>query len=459
MVRDKNDPKPRARGRSTRCPERTEPADSTEQTERTEDDLPEGTIHVEYPDFSAAAQERASRRESLLCHEGEVTREQFETQGFNTWDFAVKWQEWRQGQQEERAALKAQIEELQGELTETNTAYEDVVNRLEESEAAKAAAIAERDEAIQARNARTNELYELHATTAAAVDHGARTGSSGTPAAESRGSAKLADPPLLDDGREVQYEAWETQMKLKMAANADHFPTPSMRIAYVSSRCTGEAYKHLAARLRTGASMPYHDDCDVFEHLREVFGDPNRLENAQTEYHELRMKANEKYQTFVSRFLYLADEAEIPKINRKRDLWRKLPKSLQTQVIAELHRKEGTFVEFNTLVSQTADSLDTINRQNRFGRTTTGTYSSMTGAALNKRPTGTEFKRETLTPDERTALMREGRCFVCKKSGHISRDCPDKPKETTVAAIGPAAATTEALKGLEQNETVQPGNA
>ena len=33
-----------------------------------------------------------------------------------------------------------------------------------------------------------------------------------------------------------------------------------------------------------------------------------------------------------------------------------------------------------------------------------------------------------LTEKERTALMKIGACFRCKKTGHLSRDCPDKNK-------------------------------
>ena len=31
-----------------------------------------------------------------------------------------------------------------------------------------------------------------------------------------------------------------------------------------------------------------------------------------------------------------------------------------------------------------------------------------------------------LTEKEKTALMKIGACFRCKKMGHLSRDCPDK---------------------------------
>jgi hypothetical protein len=38
-------------------------------------------------------------------------------------------------------------------------------------------------------------------------------------------------------------------------------------------------------------------------------------------------------------------------------------------------------------------------------------------------------KSMKLSPAERTDLMRKGLCFRCRKSGHLSRNCPDKPKE------------------------------
>jgi hypothetical protein len=33
--------------------------------------------------------------------------------------------------------------------------------------------------------------------------------------------------------------------------------------------------------------------------------------------------------------------------------------------------------------------------------------------------------------EERTRLMKEGKCFRCKLFGHLSRDCPNKSQTTT----------------------------
>ena len=40
--------------------------------------------------------------------------------------------------------------------------------------------------------------------------------------------------------------------------------------------------------------------------------------------------------------------------------------------------------------------------------------------------------RAALTEDERSRLMKEGRCFNCKNTGHRSRECPDKKNRTQI---------------------------
>ena len=37
---------------------------------------------------------------------------------------------------------------------------------------------------------------------------------------------------------------------------------------------------------------------------------------------------------------------------------------------------------------------------------------------------------DALTFEERTELMKEGKCFNCRSTGHISKDCPKKKKKT-----------------------------
>jgi hypothetical protein len=36
------------------------------------------------------------------------------------------------------------------------------------------------------------------------------------------------------------------------------------------------------------------------------------------------------------------------------------------------------------------------------------------------------IRARQITTDERQELMKAGKCFTCKKQGHLSRDCPQK---------------------------------
>ena len=57
--------------------------------------------------------------------------------------------------------------------------------------------------------------------------------------------------------------------------------------------------------------------------------------------------------------------------------------------------------------------------------------------------------RAALTDDERATLRQEGKCFKCRKKGHMSRDCPDR---TSQARSG---VTKEEAKEDEKEEDAQ----
>ena len=75
--------------------------------------------------------------------------------------------------------------------------------------------------------------------------------------------------------------------------------------------------------------------------------------------------------------------------------------------------------------------------------------------------TTTNFKK--LTPEERTQLAKEGRCFQCRLQGHVARNCPkntnnnqakarettsDKPADTTTT---PKLTKAQQIHGLEES--------
>jgi hypothetical protein len=56
---------------------------------------------------------------------------------------------------------------------------------------------------------------------------------------------------------------------------------------------------------------------------------------------------------------------------------------------------------------------------------------------------GATAGREALTEPEKQKLQAKGRCFHCKKQGHISRNCPDCPARVAEASTTPATAKSK----------------
>lgn len=266
-----------------------------------------------------------------------------------------------------------------------------------------------------------------------------------------RRSAKIPDPPMLDDSKDLDFDVWRAQIESKLVGNADHYPTARLRVDYVATRCEGKARKHIGPRLRKGSTNLYADEAAILDHLEEIFSDPNRRTKARQDYQNLAMGNKDSFEDFLIEFVRLAEESDAPVSIRKEDLYNKLPYLLQNQVMSLVHNKETTFKNFTDRCRESSllihqQQANRTQRRAAGGAATEPTRRSLTTnqtgsrASTPARSTGTSIKREPLTPTERLTLMKEGKCFNCRTTGHLSRDCPQKQNPRTPSTI---VATTD----------------
>lgn len=246
---------------------------------------------------------------------------------------------------------------------------------------------------------------------------------------------------MLNDGKEVRFETWETVIRQKLEANADYYPLPVHRKLYVQSRCEGKAQLHIAPRMSSDASIPYADAKDIILHLKTVFANPNRRAEAYTAYHKLKMKPKDSFTDFLAEFMQLAEEAVVVAENRKRDLYSKLPYLLQSQVMWAVNQDTVSFDAFTQSCQSMAHEISLQQEAKTSSRTRSTIPAAGAGGASAANQSSTpRVKREytpSLSASERETLIREGRCFNCKEHGYMTRDCPKKKPTLAVATTTP----------------------
>lgn len=271
--------------------------------------------------------------------------------------------------EEFRTRCAADLEEIWNYFNDVVDDLNRTVESLEHELVTKNDRIAIKEEQIIAKDRQIGQLVEerdefrdafARASIQILEQEPRRRFARGTPGLESeRKSTKLPDPPILTDGREPRFEDWLSRVKNKLKANADHYPSQSIKIAYVEGRTGGKAARHLAPRMKEGSAEEYATVEDVYKHLEMIFLDPNKRVNARREFRALRMEAGDEYHDFLAEFLYLAGEGGIGKTELKEELYEKLTFKLKEMMVFHRHTN-CTFDEFSTFCSHAVNGLKSI---------------------------------------------------------------------------------------------------
>lgn len=244
-------------------------------------------------------------------------------------------------------------------------------------------------------------------------------------------SIRLPEPPKFSGkttAAGTSFENWLVQVKNKLRGNHDHFPNEDLKVIYVSGLLEGDALGLVSSRLDPDNSQYYTDVKELYTHLTELYGDPNRVKNARTEFKLWYMKKGQTFQQFYATFLRLVADGNIPKQDLKEELNDKLGWKLQEAVAVYYNDPAVNVPKFaqhcTTLDQQIRFRAEKQDRQTKRNVRT----SKNEDKEAEDGPAKQEVKesRNGNRPPRRD--VSTVKCYQCNKLGHFARDCQDKGK-------------------------------
>jgi len=250
-------------------------------------------------------------------------------------------------------------------------------------------------------------------------------------------SAKIKDPApfsgKLDSG--TIFEDWLVQVKNKLRGNRDWYTTDELKLIYVAGLLEGDALALVSTRLDPDHPQYYGSEVKLYEHLRELYADPNKEKNARTDFKRLFMKKDQTFQVFYATFLRLVADGHITSTDLKEDLNDKLAWKLQEAVAVYYNDPSiGT--------TQFAQHCTTLDQQIRNRAAKQERADKRAGSQPDKRKKTSKGQHEephaSKSGDEKDNKDKgRGRrdhsqikCYNCNKLGHFASDCSSAKKES-----------------------------
>ena len=236
-------------------------------------------------------------------------------------------------------------------------------------------------------------------------------------------------------------------MQDKFKINWDHYPSERSKFIYAKNWVGGKALQYLEPSLQLNSITFFTTIDNLFNHSEDIFGNPYRKVHAIKKFPKLKMGAS-LFSDFYSEFIWLASDLEY--------ILKMLIQKFKYKLTLRLHDRFNSGIKFSKMISILVKQCLSIYKQMQATnwirekdksfttvQTTvnislrTVTCSFRAPAIPNKNISflhlcNTLWESITATPNnldaEISQLMKEKKCFNCKRRRYTMLNCLEKAK-------------------------------
>ncbi len=245
-------------------------------------------------------------------------------------------------------------------------------------------------------------------------------------------STKLLDSPLFEDSTQ-NVNNWLSWMWNKLKANKNHFSIEELKIAYIESRVSEAATKHIASRMQDIFLNSFLEVEEVLSIINKMYDDFNHHHTTQRQY--LKLYQNKIFfHEFWMKFQRFSAELEYNNETLLNDLQHKISSDLQR---ATLNEQIMNLNEFVNICMQVDVKLTELNVRSVIKASVTqaarSVFNTLTVQLTSPVSSWKKFRRSNLDSIQKELFKKE-LCFKCKKSEHRAYDCLKTTQVHEIAA-------------------------